>query len=778
MASLGAAVVVGGEPENNAPTAVIETDPDPAVVQLAGGAASVVLSGAMSSDGDGGTQGLQFRWEKLSGPEGDTIDEPDADRTEVVFTAPGAFEYRLTVDDGQAANSQDSERVVVTVLSEPIPVDILYNFEGDSGSTATDKLDEDGVIDGTLQNNVAIVSDDAPFGSQAARFTEPDLFSTIEIPGSESLGAAWTIAAHGRYRNKGFTRIFSSFRGTGRWCRSRPYGLRPERRRDSRHPCDRQQRRGRYSRSSDFREDEYNHFAVRYDDGDVTIFVNGEPVATGNVGAGPIEMTAPLRFGEDPHDGGGSANEQFVGNVDEILVLGRALSDIDISTLASAGVRANLERADTLGIHYSFEPDDAGTTITDHFVMDGAQDGIVRGDVLVDEDVVNAFAGDQSGVLSPLGAAFSVIDVGALGNVGDQLTMAAVVNVPGGGFSAGGLTRLFSTYPGGGSPAGRLIFDFDPNASVESIGMRVILPNGNALTSDATFSVDEPHHLAMVYSDGAVRLFLDGQVIASGDGAGGDVDFGEHLVRVGEDLAGAANENLQGIVDDVLILGDALSAEEVEALAAEGADRIFGLTAPNNAPTASIATVPDPAEVTLVDGMSEVMLDGSASDDGDGGSQGLTYSWEKVSGPADDTISAPADATTTVSFSADGEYVYRLRVDDGQSENNSDSAEVTVFVLAEPAPRFIRGDANSDGEVNITDVLFSLNFLFAGGASPRCLDAADASDEGSVVITSPIYLLNYLFAGGPAPPPPSPGCGVDPTEDELAECETSEVCRL
>lgn len=85
---------------------------------------------------------------------------------------------------------------------------------------------------------------------------------------------------------------------------------------------------------------------------------------------------------------------------------------------------------------------------------------------------------------------------------------------------------------------------------------------------------------------------------------------------------------------------------------------------------------------------------------------------------------------------------------------------------ASPAP-FLRGDANASGKVDLSDAIFSLNWLFLGGPAPACLDTADADDSGNLDISDPIFVLNWLFLGGPVPPPPGPEtCGLDPTPDE------------
>lgn len=93
-------------------------------------------------------------------------------------------------------------------------------------------------------------------------------------------------------------------------------------------------------------------------------------------------------------------------------------------------------------------------------------------------------------------------------------------------------------------------------------------------------------------------------------------------------------------------------------------------------------------------------------------------------------------------------------------------------------PVFHRGDANGDGEIEISDAILILSFLFLGGTAPGCLDAADAQDNGVLEITDGVKILGYLFLGGPPPelpgPPPLP-CGVDPTADEL-DCASYPSC--
>lgn len=87
------------------------------------------------------------------------------------------------------------------------------------------------------------------------------------------------------------------------------------------------------------------------------------------------------------------------------------------------------------------------------------------------------------------------------------------------------------------------------------------------------------------------------------------------------------------------------------------------------------------------------------------------------------------------------------------------------------APTFLRGDANLDRAVDMSDAVTILSFLFLEGSPLPCPDAADADDQGVIQITDPIFLLNFLFLGGPEPPHPGPYTpGVDLTSDSLDMC--------
>ncbi len=94
----------------------------------------------------------------------------------------------------------------------------------------------------------------------------------------------------------------------------------------------------------------------------------------------------------------------------------------------------------------------------------------------------------------------------------------------------------------------------------------------------------------------------------------------------------------------------------------------------------------------------------------------------------------------------------------------------------EGPPRFIRGDVNQSGVIDLSDAVFTLLYLFSDH-DIDCADAADVTDDGAINIADPVALLSYLFAGGSIPPDPFNRCGEDPTDDALPLCRGNPVCR-
>jgi hypothetical protein len=73
-----------------------------------------------------------------------------------------------------------------------------------------------------------------------------------------------------------------------------------------------------------------------------------------------------------------------------------------------------------------------------------------------------------------------------------------------------------------------------------------------------------------------------------------------------------------------------------------------------------------------------------------------------------------------------------------------------VIVCGPETYRF--GDANKDGEINVSDVIYLINYLFIDGPEPVPLwIVGDVNCDIKVDVSDVVYLINYLFINGPEP---------------------------
>ncbi len=82
---------------------------------------------------------------------------------------------------------------------------------------------------------------------------------------------------------------------------------------------------------------------------------------------------------------------------------------------------------------------------------------------------------------------------------------------------------------------------------------------------------------------------------------------------------------------------------------------------------------------------------------------------------------------------------------------------------------FRRGDGNCDSNVDLSDVVTILSYLFASYQA-NCLAAFDTNNDDSVDISDAVFMLSYLFASGSEPAAPFPDLGTDP--NSTPGCET------
>ncbi len=101
---------------------------------------------------------------------------------------------------------------------------------------------------------------------------------------------------------------------------------------------------------------------------------------------------------------------------------------------------------------------------------------------------------------------------------------------------------------------------------------------------------------------------------------------------------------------------------------------------------------------------------------------------------------------------------YEIIFDATDFEDRTGSLTVLLGVQ-EP---YICGDCNADGTTNITDAVYVITYIFAGGPPPNPLASGDVNCDGTPNITDAVYLIQYIFGGGPVP--------CDPDDDGTPDC--------
>jgi hypothetical protein len=76
------------------------------------------------------------------------------------------------------------------------------------------------------------------------------------------------------------------------------------------------------------------------------------------------------------------------------------------------------------------------------------------------------------------------------------------------------------------------------------------------------------------------------------------------------------------------------------------------------------------------------------------------------------------------------------------------TCQFDVIVTENPG---LCGDANSDGNVNVSDAVHIINFIFIGGDPPDPMDNGNVNCDGSVNISDAVWIINYVFIGGAEP---------------------------
>lgn len=111
-----------------------------------------------------------------------------------------------------------------------------------------------------------------------------------------------------------------------------------------------------------------------------------------------------------------------------------------------------------------------------------------------------------------------------------------------------------------------------------------------------------------------------------------------------------------------------------------------------------------------------------------------------------------------------------------QVDQSPDEAEVDMGYHYPITERFIRGDCNQDGAVDVADAVQILSALFVPGTDPpSCEGSCDTNTDAMRDVSDAVFILTWLFGSGAAPEPPFPDCGLDSALTAL-RCDHATAC--
>lgn len=106
-------------------------------------------------------------------------------------------------------------------------------------------------------------------------------------------------------------------------------------------------------------------------------------------------------------------------------------------------------------------------------------------------------------------------------------------------------------------------------------------------------------------------------------------------------------------------------------------------------------------------------------------------------------------------------------LDEPSGEEERENVDQSESALTPTSWPFVRGDANRDGTLDISDAIFILSHINQQSVTVLCDDALDADDNGQVTNADAEHVLDFLFNGTVTMPGPYPHAGFDRTADTL-----------
>ncbi len=87
----------------------------------------------------------------------------------------------------------------------------------------------------------------------------------------------------------------------------------------------------------------------------------------------------------------------------------------------------------------------------------------------------------------------------------------------------------------------------------------------------------------------------------------------------------------------------------------------------------------------------------------------------------------------------------------GSSDPAVDVYDYTTIKYIEVSCTAKSGDADDDGNIDLADIIFLINYIFKSGTKPDPVCRADVNVNGRLNLSDAVYLVNYIFKSGSPP---------------------------
>jgi len=96
-----------------------------------------------------------------------------------------------------------------------------------------------------------------------------------------------------------------------------------------------------------------------------------------------------------------------------------------------------------------------------------------------------------------------------------------------------------------------------------------------------------------------------------------------------------------------------------------------------------------------------------------------------------------------------GTYTADVVINNNDPDMDPTTIDIQLDVMEYQA--YECGDASGDGDVNVSDAVYIVNFAFSGGNPPDPYEAGDVNCDASVNVSDAVVIVNFAFGGGNAP---------------------------